>query len=295
MTVLARRRGNKRLTGLFLAGALAASLPAPKTFADEVCRYGGTTDYAGQVAVVTRVSAADGVTKVDVVATFRATTMLWFHIRYLIEEISTWRAGELERVAVNNRYFVDGHIVRQQWDDFHRGITGLQGYRLQGKSLTEFRRKYPGFALHWDPASFGRPWLDDYQSASPERRADLDLNGAPLPPRLSSPLALTFYWVRWLPRDGQAVSVFLPGIKGERLVELPIVPAAVRSGTAWQAPLHYPALNGQRPSTATAWTSADQHLLQLAFDLHSARGSAQGLIRQQGCEGSPVAPASGPR
>ena len=191
--------------------------------AGEICRFAGTTDYAGHVAITTDVTATDDVTRVDVVATFEATTMLWAHIRYLVEEVSTWRAGELESVAVNSRYLIGDHIVRQQWDDFQRGADGLQARRVQAKSLADFRLRHPGFVQHWDPTTFGQPWLDNYQSASPERRADLDLKGSPLPPGLRSPLAMAFYWVRWLPRGGQNVPVFLPGFKGERLVDLPIV------------------------------------------------------------------------
>jgi hypothetical protein len=93
---------------------------------------------------------------VDVAGTFEATTMFWLHIRYLIEEVSTWRNGELETVAVNSRYLVGGHIVRQQWDYFDRGADGLQAHRVQGKTFADLRRDHPGFAQHWDPATFGQ-------------------------------------------------------------------------------------------------------------------------------------------
>jgi hypothetical protein len=43
-------------------------------------------------------------------------------------------------------------------------------------------------------------------------------------------------------------------------------------------------------STATAWTSSDRHLLQLAFEVHEPRGSAYGLIHQEGCEGASIKP-----
>ena len=58
----------------------------------EVCRFAGTTDYGGHVAVTTDVAAVSGVTRVDVAVTFEATTMFWRHIHYLVEEVSTWRA-----------------------------------------------------------------------------------------------------------------------------------------------------------------------------------------------------------
>ena len=284
------RKSSATVAWPLLAGVVAAQMCAAtsRAAAGERCRYAGNTDYAGHVAVTTDVSATGGTTRVDVALAFEATPMLWVHVRYLIEEVSTWRAGELESVAVNNRYSVDGHVVRQQWDEFQRGADGLQAHRVQAKTLAEFRRKHPAFVQHWDPAAFGLPWLADYPSASPERRPDLDLGGASLPPGLRSPLALAFYWVRQLPSGGQDVPVFLPGFKTERVVELPIAAAASAGGVRWRAPLRYPALSETPASTATAWTSPDGHLLQLAFELHAPRGSAQGLIRQEACEGDPA-------
>jgi hypothetical protein len=75
--------------------------------------------------------------------TFEATMFLWLHIHYLIEEISTWRAGELQRLAVNTRYLVGHSVIRQQWDDFQRAADGLQAYRVQAKTLADLRRRHP--------------------------------------------------------------------------------------------------------------------------------------------------------
>jgi hypothetical protein len=169
----------------------------------------------------------------------------------------------------------------------------MRANRVQAKTLADFRLKHPGFVRHWDPATFGQPWLNDYPAASPERRADLDLKG--VSPKLRSPLALAFYWIRWLPPGGQDVPVFLPGFKADKLVDLPITAAPWAGGTLWRTPLRYPALSETPTSTATAWTSPDGHLLQLAFDLHEPRGSARGLIRQTGCEGSSVMPPNAAR
>jgi hypothetical protein len=95
--------------------------------------------------------------------------MLWLRIHYLVEEISTWRAGEMERLAVNTRYLVGEHIVRQQWDTFQRSRGGgLLAHRVQAKTLADFRRRHPGFVRHWDPATFGSPWL---QTISPRHRS----------------------------------------------------------------------------------------------------------------------------
>jgi hypothetical protein len=217
--------------------------------------------------------------------------MFWLDIEYLIEELSIWRRGELENVAVNSRYLVGKHVIRQQWDEFQRHTDGLWAYRVQAKTLTDFRRKYPTFAKYWDPDSFGQAWLRDYWSASPERRTDLDLTASPLPSGLRSPLAMAFYWVRWLPHRSVDVPVFLPGFKRDRLVDLSITSSTSLGDTVWRAPVRYPALSEtSSASMATAQTSADRHLLQLTVEVHYPNGSGRGLIKQQACEGTPVVP-----
>ncbi len=283
---MARASRRRSVIWPLVAGVVAVQMGCAVARAGERCRFSGTTDYAGHVAVTTDVSATGGDTRVDVAVAFEATPALWVHIRYLAQEVSTWRAGKLESVAVNNRYSVDGHIVRQQWDEFQLGAEGLQARRVQGKTLADFSRKHPAFVRYWDQAAFGLPWLADYASASPQPRPDLGLGAASLPSGLRSPLALAFYWVGRLPRGGQAVPVFLPGFKGERLVTLPIAAVVSPGGVRWSTPLRHPALSETPASTATAWTSADGHLLQLAFELHAPRGSARGLIRQEGCVAS---------
>ena len=261
--------------------------------ATELCRFAGNTDYAGHVAVTTTVTASSDRTIVDVAATFNSTSMFLFGVHYLLEEVSTWHGGQLESVAVNSRYLLGHHIVRQQWDEFRRTADGMQGERVQAKTLADFQRRHPGFVQHWDPATFGQPWLHDYPSAPPERRIDLDLHGAPLPPALRSPLAMAFYWVRWLPQAGRDVPVFLPGFKRDSLVEVPLAPAPSMEGTAWRTVLHYPSLRERDASTAAASVSPDHHLLRIAFELHTVYGSGRGEITQQDCEGLAVAPLGG--
>jgi hypothetical protein len=276
---------------LLLAAVVVGQLCTSDASA-EVCRFAGTTNYAGHVAITTNVEATGGVTNVDVGLVFDATRMLGLRIHYLVEEISSWRAGEMESVAMNTRYLIGDHIVRQQWDVFQRGSDGgLLAHRAQAKTLVDFRLRHPGFAQHWDPATFGSPWLQDYPLASPERRADLDLKALPLSSALRTPLAMAFYWIRWLPQGGRDVPVFLPGFKADKLVDVPIGAASSSGGLLWQAVLRYPALSEVPASTATARTSSDGHLLLLAFELHEPGGSASGLIHEEGCQGVPLKPA----
>ncbi len=257
--------------------------------ANEVCRFAGTTDYAGRLTVTAAVNpeVATGTTTVDVAANFIATPVPLIHIRYLMEEISIWKADELQRLAVNSRYIVNNFVVRQEWDVFDRGTAGLKAYRVQGKTLDDFKHKHPAFVRHWDPASFGQPWLQDYPEAHAERRRDLDLPAAPIQPDLRSPLALAFYWTRRMPVSGQTLSVFLPGFKKDKRLDVTIAAGPRRDGRQlWQTSVRYAALSETQPSTATAWISPDGHLLQLAGTVQSGYYTGQGVIRETGCEGA---------
>ncbi len=213
--------------------------------------------------------------------TFDATMMFWVHMRYLVEEVSTWRDGVLQSVAVNNRSFTGDRIIRQQWDAFARTAGSLQAHRVQAKTLEDFGRLHPGFVQHWDPATFGEPWVQDFRAAPPERRPDLDLS--PLPDSLVTPFALAFYWVRRLPRSGQQVTVFLPGFKTDKLVDVAIAGTAAAGGMIWHVPLRTTWLSADPASGATAWTTPDGHLQKLAFEVHGTAGSGRGLIEQTGC------------
>ena len=280
--------GNGRsVIKLWPAYLIAAYLSAIPAFAGEVCRFAGTTDYNGQVAVtaITSTNAAEGTTTVDVRLGFKGTPMLFVHTNYLMQEISTWKATRLQSLAVNSRYRVDGRVVRQLWDVFVRGSDGLEAYRLQARAPKEFLRKHPSFAEHANPATFGRPWLRDFWRADPERRRDLDLPASSAVPDIRSPLALAFYWGERLPRTSQAATVFLPGFKKDKSVTLTIGPAGPPSDGAqpWETSVRYPALSMTRASTAEAWVSADGHLLQLAVQVRSGDRTARGIIHQEGC------------
>ena len=260
------------------AGLLALSLVPAR--AAEVCRYAGMTSYSGRAAVQAEASEAQGVTTVDVTARLDAKYLLFWNIQYLAEEISTWRAGELQSVAVNNRTIINGRPSRQQWDVFTRGPDGLLASRVQSRSLSEFRRRHPAFAGHWDPARFGQSWLPDYPAAQPERRTDLDLVRTDMPPRTRTPYALAFYWSRWLPDAGGTVPVFMPGWKRDARLDAQVAPAGPGR---WRMALRHPGL-GAAPSLAEAVVSPDHQLLRLSFDVHAAAGSGQGWVDRTECQ-----------
>ena len=211
--------------------------------------------------------------------------------QYLYQEIGSWRDGELQSIGVNQRYSVVGSIRRQQWDVFRRGPDGMAAYRVQAKTLADFQEKHPGFVRHWNPATFGEPWLRDYASAPPERRADLDLPKASMPPGLGTPLLLAFFWVRWAGDQGRTVPVFLPGFKHDARIDIRVVSRGVEGGGLLHlhTSIRHPQLNKTEVSTGDAWISPDHHLVRVRFDARADYGSAEGELRLDGCQGEPPA------
>jgi hypothetical protein len=261
-------------------------------WADETCRYSGATSYDGQVSVQTTAAAANGGTTVNVAARVKARSFGLIDWQYLYQEIGTWRNGELQSVGVNHRYSALGSIRRQQWDLFNRTPKGMQAWRVQAKTLADFKASHPGFVRHWSPASFGENWLGDYAAAPPARRADLDLPSASMPPGLGAPLLLAFYWVRWAGDQNREVPVFLPGFKHDARVDIRVVSQGVEAGGLLHlhSSVRHPQLSETRPSTGDAWISADHHLVRETFEAHTDTASAHGELHLDGCAGEPPPP-----
>jgi hypothetical protein len=270
-----------------LAWCVAAVLVCPAAWAAETCRYSGTTSYSGRVIVETTATAGNGETTVDATARVAAKSFGLVDWQYLYEEIASWRDGEIEQIGVNNRYSVLGSIRRQQWDVFTRTPTGLIAYRAEANRLADFQARHPAFVQHWEPASFGQPWLPDFAAAAAERRADLDLPSTAMPPGLGTPLALGFYWVRWAGQRQHAVPVFLAGFKHDTRVDVQVVSLGTESNGAQhlRSSVRHPQLSESEISTGDAWISPDHHLVRLAFDARGDHASAQGELRLDGCEG----------
>jgi hypothetical protein len=275
-----------------LAGFAITVLAIHAATASETCRYSGATSYSGRVSVETKAAAQNGETTVDVAARVSARSFGLIDWRYLYQEIGTWRDGELRSIGVNHRYSVAGSIRRQLWDVFNRTPAGLAGYRVLGTTLDDFRAKHPGFVRHWDPATFGEPWLPDYASAPPERRADLDLPHASMPPGLGTPLLLAFYWVRWAGQQERTVPVFLPGFKHDARADIRVRPMGVDHDGLLHlhSSVRHPQLSETEVSTGDAWISPDHHLVRVAFNARGDHASAQGELHLDGCEGEPPAP-----
>jgi hypothetical protein len=216
-----------------------------------------------------------------------ARALLIFQIRYWVEEVSDWQAGVLQSVGLNVRYFVNGRIVRQQWDRFERTGDGFSAWRMQAKTREDFVARYADFAAHWDPAAFGAPWLDAFRAPPAERRPDLDLPPGGAPADLVSPLAEAFYNVRLVPAQAQRVALFLPGNKKQRRADLDVAaPAAGGSGAhVWRVPLDSERLGIKPGSVALLTVSASGQLQTITFNLATARHAARGSIDSEGCAG----------
>ena len=251
----------------------------------QTCRFAGATSYDGRLAITSVRSAVPGGVLVDVKLVLDAQPLPMFHTHYLMEEISLSGAHGLAWVGVNSRYRVDAHVVRQSWDLFVREPDGLKAWRIEGKRAGQFGRQHPLFAAHWDFSTFGQPWVEAFRHASPDRRADLDLDD--MSDEVRVPLALAFDGVRGLPGRAVVVPVFLPGFKDRKRVDLAIGAAQpVGAGEVVRdAPLVYPDLSGAVRSTADAWLALDGRVLQLAFDLHGRQYGARATIRALGCGG----------
>jgi hypothetical protein len=274
------------------AAALSAvaGLTTSAARADEVCRYTGTTSHSGHVLIESKAAAAaNGETTVDITARVNARSFGLIDWQYLYQEIGTFRDRELQSVAVNHRYKVFGSIRRQQWDLFVRGKDGMSAYRVQGKSLSDFQKKHPGFVRHWDLSSFGVPWRADYASAPPDRRADLDLPKAAMPPGLGTSLLMAFYWVRWAGRETRTVPLFLPGFKKNARIDVQVV-APGSDANGWlqlHTAVFHPQLSRTEVSTGDAWIAPDHRLMRVVFNAHGDLGSASGEFRLDGCQGEP--------
>ena len=156
-----------RLAPFVVATLLASAAQA------ETCRFTGSSNHDGRLTARSEVTQSDGLVTVDVTLDF--TVSAWVsEYRYLGQEISTWRGNELVALAINQRSFSGGAVVRQQWDVFTRRGDALEASRVQAKRLTEFRQRHPGFVRHWPAAAFGKGWLADYPPRGP---------GAPPRPR----------------------------------------------------------------------------------------------------------------
>lgn len=274
-----------------LAWCAAAMLACHVAWAAETCRYSGTSSYSGRLNVETKASIVGGETTVDVTARVSARSFGFIDWQYLYEETGRWRDGELQSIGVNHRYSIEDSIRRQLWDVFTRTPNGMAAYRVQAKTLADFQAKHPGFVRHWEPSTFGEPWLPDYAAAPPERRADLDLPAAAMPPGLGTPLALGFYWVRWAGQNNRTVPVFLPGFKRNARIDVTVVSV----GSEPNGLLHlrssarHPQLSDTQVSTADAWISADHHLARVTFDARGDNVSAQGEVHLDRCQGDAAA------
>jgi hypothetical protein len=270
---------------LVLLGVLAAS----GARAAETCNYAGSGDYDAQIAITTVARRSGGDEHVQVLWRLTARALVIFRIRYLVEEVSDWHDGVLQSVGLNVRYFVNGRIVKQQWDLFERQGMGFAAWRVQAKSARILAAEHGELLRLWDPAGFGLPWVAQYRAGHPERRPDLDLHPGEAPPDLTTPFAEAFYRVRREPPHAARVALFLPGNKKEPRpnVAVPAPTPAPGGARVWHVPLGDEKLGMAAESTAAVTVAPDSTLQAIGFHLASGMYTAEGAIRLEGCAGSP--------
>jgi hypothetical protein len=113
-----------------------------------------------------------------------------------------------------------------------------------------------------------------------------------MPPGVGPPLALAFYWSRWIGPDGQKVAVFLPGFKRDSRADISVVSLGIDGdGTRhFRSTVRHPQLSRDEASVGDAWIAADHRLTRVTFDAHGASGNAQGDVRLERCQGDAAAP-----
>ena len=240
----------------------------------EVCTYEGDASYQGHVSVRTEARTEGGLLTLRVTGRLVSSPWRLWDVEYLGDEITTWRGGVLQSIATNGRYWVNGGVNRQQWDVWTPGGAGLEASRVQAKRERDFKARYMRFAVHWPHAAFGREWLPSFATAAPERRPDLDLVHPSA--GLRTPLALAFYWARFLPPGTASVPVFLPGFKRDSLV----TEALSHDGNTWHMPLRHPALG--TASSATAVVEGET-LRRLSVDAQETLDSGTATVTLVGC------------
>ena len=243
--------------------ALAAVLLAAPAHA-ATCYYNGQTSYHGQVTATVADTETPAGLVIDVHLRLDATPWHIWPVQFLIQERSTYRNGTLYAVEVNGRWSSNGSIRRQYWDVLTPTPAGFEAYRIQVKRQSDLRRRNPPLARYWNPATFDQPWLSIFTIATPDRRPDLDLPTAQIPPNLKSPLALAFYWSRQ--HLGPTVPIFLPGWKRDAR----LTGTLTHTGLTTRLTLPHPALEPGSYIEATQ----NPHTLRLAAQTTAGDGEA---------------------
>jgi len=251
--------------------ALAVLLLATPAHA-ATCHYSGPTSYHGQVtATVTDTETPAGLI-IDVHLRLDATPWHIWPVQFLIQERSTYRHGTLTAVEVNGRWSSNGTIRRQYWDVLTPTPAGLEAYRIQVKRQADLQRRNPPLAAYWNPATFAQPWLPTFATATPDRRPDLDLPTAQIPPNLKSPLALAFYWSRQT--LGPTIPIFLPGWKQYAR----LTGTLTHTGQTTRLTLPHPALD------PGSYIEATQNPHTLHLQAETSAGKVEATLTQTNCQ-----------
>jgi len=156
----------------------------------------------------------------------------------------------------------------------------MAGYRVQAKTLDDFKVRHPGFVRHWDPASFWAAMVAGLRGRAtrtarrPRSTPDRDAR-----PTSGTPLPLAFFW-----SAGRGACANHPGVSAGFKQDERADIRVVSRGRDANGLLHLhsavrsPQLSETEASTGDAWISADHHLVRVTFDARGERGNAQGEV-----------------
>lgn len=257
-------------TALVLSILVAITRPAPAVAA--TCTYTGTSSYNGRLTATVTDTETSAALQIDVRIRLDATPWHLWPVQFLAQELSTYRNGTLQSVAINGRWSSGGTLRRQYWDVFTPSYTGLIAQRIQVKRESDLERRHPSFAPYWNPATFAQPWLPTFNIAAPDRRPDLDLPTAQIPPGLKPPLALALYWSRQ--PLAPTIPIFLPGWKHDAR----LTGTTTHTGQTTRLTLPHPALS---PASFIE-TTQNPHALHLQAE--TTAGDGEATLIQTHCE-----------
>lgn len=256
---------------------------ATPAFAEE-CVYQGTADHSGKLQVTTQTQQKNGELRLRVMLRVQASPLLW-KVDYMADEYTVWKGSELQSIAFNDRFLLNGSVKRKKWDTWSKTSGAFRGFRILAENESELQREHRAFSRHWPERMFGQHWWLDHGQSDPDRESALDLPKNAVTKGLQTPLASVFYWIRFLPRKAQKIPVFILTEKEHKRVDFQL-PAPKKAGAdlVWAAPIHAEKFETPQGKPARITLSSSGLLRQIDLSMRHDLGSASGSLKLVGCK-----------
>jgi hypothetical protein len=179
---------------------------------NESCIYQGSiSGMTGQVQINTDFSKAGSVLVARAMVIVNASK---FGIKktFVLEEQAVFSAVSGNMLELRRQQRDYGCIgggkgcVQNIWDvvRFNWKTKSAKSFRIDGTNEAEFAQKYPKFTKYWPLSMAGRPWFNDFFSAAPDARKDMDVIG--FNQSLSSPTIFALFLSRYIPYDPNKIN-----------------------------------------------------------------------------------------